>query len=470
MIKTLMERTRSVFGWEDAYFGGYERVVYDHPFISVPKSINYDIPKTKSLDYYTASKLCKLFLLKVNMFKVERLLATNCEVVTIEEFLVPVKVVVFSKSSVQQCVKYLIDNDTEMGNLFKHYASFLASVKFYFYMDEDNEKKKGGGDCPSPSMEEEKSVFGDDGEKTDGEEKVDSETLKKMMQAIGDIKAHQPYSSTTFNDAISGELKDKTTFNVQTRSRTPFHYEPSVEKDADALVNLLDISFNPKQDKVENLKFGKMSPHKIAEVPAGNMHVHYRVEDEVSTRPFSICILADESGSMIHNGCWVRQHHLVQVLYKAFSQILPQEKIFIYGHSGVEDPVVYVYNEKYNPVFDYVIHNQANKYRYKENYDGPVVENVYERVRKQTSDNIIFISISDGAPAGRGYGGMSAINDLKRVIEKCKRDGFVTVGVGLQFGMVKEIYSYYTIINDMKQLVKNVSSLVNRVVKTEFKD
>jgi nitric oxide reductase activation protein len=170
----------------------------------------------------------------------------------------------------------------------------------------------------------------------------------------------------------------------------------------------------------------------------------------------------------MRGGCASKQNELFKVLYYAFSQILPPQKMFFYGHSGGSTPEIRIYHELYNPNFEHTIERQMRN-SYQENYDGPVIENVYERVRKQTSDNIIFISISDGAPAGRGYGGQKAIDEMKRVIEKCKRDGFVTLGVGLYYGRVREIYNYHTVVNST-DLVKNVSSLINRVVKTEFKD
>jgi nitric oxide reductase activation protein len=94
---------------------------------------------------------------------------------------------------------------------------------------------------------------------------------------------------------------------------------------------------------------------------------------------------------------------------------------------------------------------------------------VYEKVRSFTDDNIIFISISDGEPSGKAYGGQSAIDDMKRIIEKCKRDGFVTIGVGLEYN-VKNIYNYHTVVTDNNKLVEQVSTIINKVVKTEFQD
>ena len=302
--------------------------------------------------------------------------------------------------------------------------------------------------------------------------KDDKATLESIMNAMQKdlerCKEQKPYSWGYGSGSVSGELKHETEFVNASQDYGVWHPTSQEIKDANNLVNMLDISFDPKEDRVENLKCGKMSPHKVAEIPAGNTHVYHRVEENMSTRPFSICILADESGSM-RGGNDESQNYLMKVLYTAFSHILPQDKMFIYGHSGEARPEIRIYHDKYNTTFAETINSQMNN-EYSENYDGPVIENIYERVRQQTSDNIIFLSISDGEPAGEDYGGPEAIQEMKRVIEKCKRDGFVTVGIGLQYQRVKDIYQYHTVIKRSDDLVKNVSSLVNRVVKTEFKD
>jgi hypothetical protein len=44
---------------------------------------------------------------------------------------------------------------------------------------------------------------------------------------------------------------------------------------------------------------------------------------------------------------------------------------------------------------------------------------------------------------------------LKRIIEKCKRDGFVTMGVGVSgYDGVKEIYSYNTVAKIMQKSLR----------------
>lgn len=463
--KALTSLKTSVFNWEGSYFGGHERVVYDHPFIYVPKEFEFRYTNTSGSSAYIAEKLCAMFLHRIVKYHLMYNLIrgyTKHEVISMLGE--PQTVLKLNKDMIKICLSNLIVVDTELANLFQHYFRFLCSIDILYYPPKNSDEKgKGSGDGEAEGDGQEQKSLGDDN--------------KEMEGALRKIKANTFGSWKSISDAAGGELKDATVFSVMDKTVKPCEYSPDVIKQANALVNLLDISFQPKEDRVENLKCGKMSAHKIAEIPAGNTHIYYRVEEDIATRPFSVCVLADESGSM-ERGSGERSPHrkqneLMKILYYAFSQILPQDKMFFFGHSDAEQgervPEIRIYHDKYNPNFEHTIRNQLNN-RYGENYDGPVIECVYERVREQTSDNIIFISISDGGPSGVNYGGDGAVKELKRVIEKCKRDGFVTIGIGLGHGLVKDIYNYHTIINDMNNLVKSVSSLINQVVKTEFKD
>ena len=449
----MMTSLKSVFNWESSYFGGYERVVYDHPFVYVPKEIEFRYKNTSGSSPYVAEKVCAMFLHRVIKYNLLPKLLRDHTVSKVTGWFGKEETVVkMNKDYIRVCLNTVINYETELGSLFEHYRKFLESIDILYYPKDD--KKKEGSD------------------KHDGDSEFDP-SASEMLEDFKKVKESKPYSAYSSKDAVSGELKDNTTFIVMDKSAKPCKYSPEIVKQANALVNLLDISFQPKEDRVENLKCGKMSPHKIAEIPAGNTHIYHRVEEDQATRPFSICVLADESGSMSHRGIDKKQNDLMKVLYHAFSQILPQGKIFFFGHSGDPDdhanPEIRIYHDKYNQNFEYTIDSQLRNH-FNENYDGPVIECIYERVREQTSDNIIFISISDGGPSGCDYGGPSAIKELKRVIEKCKRDGFVTVGIGLRYGKIKDIYNYHTIVMDMSKLVKSVSSLINQVVKTEFKD
>lgn len=239
---------------------------------------------------------------------------------------------------------------------------------------------------------------------------------------------------------------------------------------------MLDISFDPAEDTVKNLRLGKLDITKIAEVPAGNIAIYKQTVENQTTKPFSVVILCDESGSMmdtIGSSDATRlhsQYSIVKSLYHCFSDILPQEKIFVYGHTDSDEsdaPVLFVYHDKYNHNFKNTIDNMLDRSN-GSNYDGPIIEEVYKQIRSFTNDRIIFIVLSDGQPAGQNYGGPKDINKMKQIIEKCKRDEFVTVGIGIETFHVQDLYQYSAIVEDMDDMPKKVSHIVNHVVKTEF--
>lgn len=459
-------RTRSIYGWESSYYGGYEGVVYDHPSIYLPR--NMTALSTKPVSgggYYLADKMVKIFVYKVvKSGLVGELLkgATSKKADSIFKGDKSTTIVKASSVGISVCQKLLSNQNDDFKNLIIHYKDIILSARIEWeFKDGDDDDGGGNGDGDDGGGNGDSG----DGDSDGGMTKDMMEEIKKMMAEIREQKPYNPYSSSS----ISGDFRGETTFVNMMKTKTKWQPNAKVTLDANNLVRLLDISFDPKDDRIENLKCGKMSSHKIAEIPAGNTHVYHRVEENISTKPFSVCILVDESGSMKYGGLVQIQNHIMKVLYTAFSQIIPKDRIFIYGHTGDCSPEVHVYHDRYHPEFEACIDSQFSV-DFRENYDGPVIEEIHERVRKQTSDNVIFIAISDGVPGGENYGGQPAIDEMKRIIEKCKRDGFVTAGVGLDYGLVKEIYNYHTIVTRGEDYVKKVSTLVNNVVKSEFKD
>jgi hypothetical protein len=460
--------SKSLYQWEDSYFGGYIRVVTDHPYIHIPKEIEISYDKGPSGLYrYEVEKLCNIFLYRLVKRGLYSKLFVGCEVVIEKSPYTgkEKKIVVFDNDCIVMCLNILIDDGEELSNLFTHYEKFLKNIEIKYHIPDDDDKGKdddGDDDDEKGKKEDE-----DDGK--GGSKKSDEDFQKEMAETFSKCEERKPYSYRSAESACNGELKEKTTFEIMKPSFSDYKPSESIIKDAAFLVQLLDVSFDPVSDKIENLKCGKMSSHKIAEIPAGNTHIYHRVEEDQNTRPFSICILADESGSMKYRYLHISQNDTMKVLYEAFSQILPQDKIYVFGHSGHDTPVIRVYQDKYNQNFKTTIELQL-KNDFNENYDGPVIENIYERIRQQSSDDIIFVCISDGLPGGHGYGGTDAIEEMKRVIEKCKRDKFITVGVGIGTDWVKHIYQYHTVVYDVKkEMVKNVSSIINQVVRVEFK-
>lgn len=425
-------------GWETSFYGGYDRTLYDMPDVKVDYDVRVNIPLKSKVSYYNGQKLLKTFLLRVKTLGItDKLLHKS----TLEErdswggFGKKKRVLVVSKHGIERALDHIIVYETELKNLFEHYKKDIIDSDIEFTLKSDEESKgRGTGDLVADLL--------------------DKTAVMKPYKSFGSISG-------------TGDVPDPV-FIIEEQNRREAFLDESQKLLAKQIVNKLDITFDPDRDEIHSLKQGKLDTRKLAEAVAQNDHIYYRTEEDQKTKPFSVVILCDESGSMRHDSRMDRQYNLVKVLYAAFSEIMPQDRISVYGHSGEEEPEIYVYQDKYNPGFMKTIDNMRGR-NMRENYDGPVVESIHERIRSQSSDNILFIVISDGQPSGdHGYGGKDAMNDLKRIVEKCKRDNFVTMGIGFGYSGVKELYAYHTVIHDMKETVEKVTTLLNKVVKTEF--
>jgi hypothetical protein len=173
------------------------------------------------------------------------------------------------------------------------------------------------------------------------------------------------------------------------------------------------------------------------------------------------------SGSMGNGNRIESQHHMLNTLYLAMREILPEDKLFIYGHSGEYTPEIYTFYSPHDTDYE----KNIKFYRsvsWRQNYDGPVIEAIHKKVRETNDDRIIFISLSDGEPCGNNYGGTEHNEELKRILEKARRDEFVTVGIGIEADHVGALYTYSKCVWDLRLLPKEVSSIINQVVRVEF--
>ncbi len=456
-------------GWEVSEFGGFSNVLLDLPYIKADYGFTIE-PREELLDlpYYQSQKLFKLFLKKAKDYGLITSLLSEIKTEKKESWYNDKIKYVFSKKQVKYILSKIISNETELRSLFVHYSNSLANSEMYYERDMTKEEKENG--------------FKDLHD--------DPDSLKKLTETLRDIQEQEPYNWKP--SSFSGKFKAESKWKIIDKRSSRCTYNREETRDISRLVNLLDISFDVDKDKLTGLRCGKIDTSKIASIESGQTSVYYRIEEDQKTRPFSVCILADESGSMSgswgeHYGSYYDTYHLnsygekvsgtrtkirsmhslLKVLWGAFSQIIPEDRIYVYGHTGSIAPEIRIYHDRFNPGFEEKIDNVLFN-PHENNYDGPVIECIYEKIRSYTSDNILFIVISDGQPAGYGYGSKDDVINMKRVIEKCRRDGFVTVGLGFDFGGIKELYKYHSILSQPTKLSTDVSTIINSVVKSEF--
>lgn len=455
MIKRFKYFGNTISKWEKSFFGGYDRLIIDYPRVDIDNSVDFDFAPIKELSYYEKDKLLKIFLSKTNSYGLIDNLLQNAKSVSETSFMGDGMIkTIIDKSSKEYVINSLMRCEREYNPLFKHYKKFILESDIFF-LDTDDNKQNESGKTNKKAGSKNKKI---------SEEKISicvkSDSIRKFEKALKKIKEEE-YRF----DSIS-TFKTKPIIEVQEPDKLETKYNRGERDVADRLTKLLDISFDPTSDTVKNLRLGKLDITKIAEVPAGNIAIYKQNIENQTTKPFSVVILCDESGSM-EGDRLESQYHIVKSLYRSFSDMLPQDKIFVYGHSGGNIPELYIYHDLYNQNFLTTIDRMLGRYC-QQNYDGPIIENIYKNVRAATGDRIIFIVLSDGMPCGDGYGGEKDCEDMKKIIERCKRDDFVTIGVGIENHEVEGLYQYTTIVDDLNDMPKKISHIVNHVVKTEF--
>ena len=483
---------KSTSGWEKSHFGGFTRVLNDYPYIKI--DFDLDIKASgeaaSELGTWQAEKLIKLYILKAK----EKGLIEKFTSKVIERpsfFGTVIKKYSVVSLNNRAILSTICTSYPEMAPMFEHYKDSILSSTIEMEIQEPEPKKdngdKGEGEGEGegqPQGEKEEEGEGDDegqGEgECDGEDEKESESGspaegkqtpkgksgKSIQDLMGEINESKPWSVADRSLTAFSEKPKFTPFNKKD-SGSSYQFNAEEKRDSELLIKLLDINFDPKSDEVKNLKLGKLDTSKIAEVPAGNLSIYKQRVEEQDTKPFSVCILADMSGSMGHGGRIPAQRHIMNTLYLAMSQILTPDKLYIYGHSGDYTPEIFTFYSPYDTDYEKNI-QFYNSVNWCQNYDGPVIEAIHKKVRETNDDRIIFISLSDGQPSGNNYGGHEHNEELKRILERARRDEFVTVGIGIQADHVTELYTYSKVVNDLKFLPKEVSSIINQVVRAEF--
>lgn len=431
--------------WESSYFGGFSQLLWDMTELSLPRGFDIIVrDKAEYMTWYTQRKLLAVFLNKIHNYGLSDRLIKGVNITVDNRTYTSNRVYTFDKESVKFCVSQLIKYDKELASMFIKYSNMLSNSTITY---------------TEPLKKEE-------------EENADYDPKKFLSQKLEEIVPVKKVTSYgNYNSSAKNyeDLKNSVKFSVEQETEIEHVYTHEEIVLSEKLISMLDVSFEQDETKITNLRTGKIDIPKIAEAIAGNHMINFRKEFHDRTKPFSVCILNDESGSMDHYKFRRHQHSVTKILYKAFSQIMDPRDIYVYGHTGGDTPDIHVYNDKYNQIFDKSYSRQLYR-SFRENYDGPVIDCIYDKIREYTDKNILFIVISDGSPCGNDYGDHDDIADMKRIVEKCKRDGFVTCGIGFNYTGVKDLYHYSTVIStDKISLAPQViSMLINNVVKSEF--
>ena len=481
----------STSGWENSHFGGYNRLILDYPYIQMDFNGVIEVPEElrKSQGIYIAEKLIKMYIMKVKEVGYEKHL--NLEIVTKRDFIGREKKyqsISLGRSDVLSSVN---NHFKEFAPLFHHYGDEILRSKIMIEIPDDGKGQPQSGEGEGEN-DEDKNQDGQDKNDGDGQDENDGqdedqeeskdgsgsgdggasgtgggyggsefEAIKKL---IDEMKESKPISRwSNLGTGEYGTPKFITYTEADNRRFGNYEFTGSEKMNAELLLKKLDISFDPKSDHVKNLKLGTLDTSKIAEVPAGNLSVYKQVLEDQDTKEFAVCVLADLSGSMDDGVRLETQFKVLNSLYLALSEIIPESDLHVYGHTGgAAEPKIYTFCSPYSSNYSQNIQHYYNIGN-GSNYDGLVIQEVHKKIREKTDRPVILVSISDGQPC-------DDINNMKQILERARRDQFVTIGIGIDAEYVKELYQYSRVVSQEKinDMPIDVAGIINHVVKTEF--
>jgi hypothetical protein len=496
----------STSGWESSHFGGYTRLIYDYPYVKFDFKANIEIPNDLRVDLgiYSGEKLIKMYLMKCKEKKYLKYF-TREELVE-KNWMGQEKHYEVLKLDNEDVLREVMGQYKEFAPLFDHYRDGILGTSIKIEVPppgqegegkgkgkgegegegegkgkgqgkgDGEEEGKGGGQGQGEDEEEGEGEGEGEGDDSDGEgegneskknkgggwgsSKTKVSDFKALEKLLGDMAEQKPFDKFS---SIGSECGTPKFIPIDSKGYTDYEFTREEKINADMILKQLDINFDPKSAEVKNLKLGKLDTSKLAEVPAGNISVYKQTLEDQDTKAFAVCVLADMSGSM--QGARLNtQFTVLNSLYLALSEIIPVEDLHIYGHSGSSSaPSIFTFCNPYSPDYRKNIQGYYEVYN-NSNYDGVVIQEVHKKIREKTDRPVILISLSDGQPC-------DSVEAMKQILEKARRDEFVTVGIGIGTDYVKNLYTFSRVIQDSKlhEMPREVASIVNHVVKTEFK-
>ena len=216
------------------------------------------------------------------------------------------------------------------------------------------------------------------------------------------------------------------------------------------------------------MRSGILDTSKLADAVQGVPTVYIR-QGAVQSDRACVCILVDESGSMIREGRMDAARQTAVLLNEALSGI-PNIELFMYGHSADEETQGHtdlrIYREKdYSPK-----HTLGSLEARDNNRDGIAILETAMRVRKQTDEEVLMFVLSDGAPAAQNYIGREAIAHTKACVQKAEGMGFRIVQICINASYDPALmFEHYVKLENLGCLASDLGKEIAKALRSKIK-
>lgn len=190
----------------------------------------------------------------------------------------------------------------------------------------------------------------------------------------------------------------------------------------------------------------------------------------------AVGILVDQSGSM-GGGKIDRARELCIVFAEALKKV-KGVRLYIYGHTanvgGTNDLVIY---EHYTPGQPNSLEKLGAIEAHSNNYDGYAIKEAAKRLDKDPAKRKYLFVLSDGLPAGRGYGGDPAqrhVTSVCKFVRERLKIGLAAFAVGIsnyERTMFKAQYGddHIVFVGDVMKCLPNIVRFLRNTLQKEKK-
>ena len=175
----------------------------------------------------------------------------------------------------------------------------------------------------------------------------------------------------------------------------------------------------------------------------------------------AICLLFDQSGSM--SGRRIHACEKAGIMIEAVADKL-DIPIMVCGHNTTYGGIRFYVHRDYDTVDPRRKYSIAEIETAGSNRDGFAIYAATELLGKRPESDKLLLIISDGQPADDGYGGESAAEDIRRIVNAANRKyGIETIAaaIGDDKDRIKSIYrSGYLDVSDLSKLPKALTKVI----------
>jgi len=307
--------------------------------------------------------------------------------------------------------------------------------------------------------------------------------IERLLSSIAEEKAYAAYNEELEeelqkeSDAIRyGNAHKGVRIRINRMATVPDEYKVDYKRISPPLISVskrLQKQIIPKLrdesegGRINGLLFGRRFNPRSVVVDDGRIFYNKKYPDEEAK--MAVAVLIDESGSMSCRDRVTSARTAAIVLYDFCTSLgIP---LAMYGHTEDWDstPIVDIFN--YTD-FDSVDKN--DRFRIMDissrdcNRDGAALRFVAEHLEKRPEKIKILIIISDGQPAGEGYGGTEAEADLRGIKAEYKNKGIMmfAAAIGEDKPVIERIYKDgFLDITDIDKLPMLLTKLIVNYLK-----